>query len=221
MCGRFVQDIKPSQYLQTYGLASVPDIPSRFNVAPSQQVAVVRLDASGERYLASLRWGLIPSWAKDLRIGYKMINARSETVHEKPSFRAALQSRRCIVPANGFYEWQKVGKEKVPHYIRRADGLLMSLAGLWDAWTSPDGQTIESCTILTTGSNALLKPIHDRMPVILRRDAQRLWLTRGGIDPAELSGLCCPYPSERMEEYVVAKDVNNPGNDRPENLLPA
>lgn len=217
MCGRFVQDINPAQYIEHYELASAPDLPPRFNIAPGQKVAVVRQDASGAIGLSQLRWGLIPSWAKDINIGYKMINARSETAHEKPSFRQPLKSRRCIVPANGFYEWQKVVKEKVPHYILRSDKGIMSLAGLWDQWVSPDGELIESFTILTTGANDLLKPIHGRMPVILKERDYPVWLSNDRIVSSEMFRT---LPSESLEEYVVSKDVNSPGNDRRENTMP-
>jgi putative SOS response-associated peptidase YedK len=146
-----------------------------------------------------------------------MINARCETAHEKPSFRQSLKSRRCIVPANGFYEWQKVGKEKIPHYIKRTDKGIMSLAGLWDEWITPDGEVIESFTILTTSANDLLKPIHDRMPVILKGQDYPVWLSHGSIDTSEMFRPCS---SELLEEYVVSKDVNSPANDRPENIKP-
>jgi putative SOS response-associated peptidase YedK len=217
MCGRFVQDINPALYMDHYRLSSAPAMPPRFNIAPSQQVAVVRQDASGAMVLSLLRWGLVPSWAKDINIGYKMINARSETVHEKPSFRQPLKSRRCIVPANGFYEWQPVGKEKVPHYIQRSDKRIMSLAGLWDQWVSPDGEVIESFTILTTDANELLKPIHHRMPVILDKHHYPVWLGHENLDPSKLFR---PYPAEFLDEYVVSSDVNSPRNDKRENTLP-
>jgi putative SOS response-associated peptidase YedK len=148
-----------------------------------------------------------------------MINARSETAHEKPSFRQALKSRRCIVPANGFYEWQKSGKEKIPHYIRFRDNQIMSFAGLWEAWRSSDGQTVESCTILTTEANSLLKPIHDRMPVILDQQEHGHWLSTDRIDAGELDELFHPYPAERLEEYVVSREVNSPINDSPDLIL--
>lgn len=220
MCGRFVQDISPSQLTQTYGLASAPRLPSRYNIAPSQQVAAVRPSEDGGQSLVRLRWGLIPSWAKDINVGYKMINARSETAHEKPSFRQALKSRRCVIPANGFYEWQKAGKSKIPHYIRLTENQVMSFAGLWDRWASPDGQVIESCTILTTEANDLLRPIHDRMPVILSQNDLGRWLRPGHLDAAELSDLFRPYSPATMDEYVVTMDVNSPSNDSRDNILP-
>lgn len=143
--------------MKAYRLSSIPNLSPRYNIAPSQQVAVVRQQNGGDRELNFLQWGLIPSWSKDPAIGYKMINARSETVHEKPSFKQAFLARRCIIPASGFYEWEKVGKEKIPHYIHLRDGDIMSLAGLWERWKSPEGKELETCTILTTAANSLIK----------------------------------------------------------------
>ncbi len=163
--------------------------------------------------LVFLQWGLIPSWSKDPKIGYKMINARSETVHEKSSFRQALKSRRCILPASGFYEWEKRGKEKIPHYIHMRDESIMSLAGLWETWKDPNGDTLETCTILTTKSNNLIKHLHDRMPVILHKDELPVWLDRSIDESEELSELYHPYPSDLLEEFVVSKEVNSPAND--------
>lgn len=220
MCGRFVLDNTPEQLMKVYRLSSLPDISPRYNVAPSQQVAVVRQQNGGDRELVLMQWGLIPSWAKDSAIGYKMINARSETVNEKPSFKQAFRSRRCIIPASGFYEWEKVEKEKVPHYIHLHDGEVLSLAGLWERWKSPEGKELETCTILTTAANSLVRHLHDRMPVILHNEEFDLWLNREIDDVNRLTELFHPYPSDRLEEYVVSKDVNSPGNDSPDYILP-
>lgn len=220
MCGRFVLENSPEQLVKLYQLSSTADLSPRYNIAPSQQVAVIRQHNAGGRELTLLQWGLIPSWAKDPTIGCKMINARSETVHEKPSFKQAFRSRRCIIPATGFYEWEKSGKEKIPHYIHLRGGEVMSLAGLWEKWKSAEGRELETCTILTTAANSLVNNFHDRMPVILPAEALDLWLNRDLDDVDLLSELFSPYPSGRLEEYVVSKDVNSPGNDDPGNLVP-
>jgi putative SOS response-associated peptidase YedK len=149
-----------------------------------------------------------------------MINARSETVHEKPSFKQAFHARRCIVPASGFYEWQKAGKEKIPHYIHLRDGGIMSLAGLWERWKTPEGKELETCTILTTAANSLVKRLHDRMPVILHRAEFDIWLDQDVDDVNRLTELFHPYPSDQLEEYVVTKDVNSTMNDSPDCIIP-
>ncbi len=206
--------------MKVYRLSSSPDLPPRYNLAPSQQIAVVREQNGGDRELAFLQWGLVPSWSKDPAIGYKMINARSETVHEKPSFKQAFLTRRCIIPASGFYEWEKVGKEKIPHYIHRRDGEMMSLAGLWERWKSPEGKELETCTILTTAANSLIKKLHDRMPVILHSTELDLWLNRETDDINRLTELFHPYLSDQLEEYVVTKAVNSPSHDFSECIIP-
>ena len=162
MCGRFVLEISLDQLMKVYRLSSIPNLSPRYNIAPSQQIAVVRQQNGSDRELTLMQWGLVPSWSKDRAIGYKMINARSETVHEKPSFKQAFHARRCIIPASGFYEWEKSGGEKNPHYIHFRDGKVMSLAGLWERWTSPDGEELHTCTILTTTANGLINTLHDR-----------------------------------------------------------
>lgn len=206
--------------MKVYRLSSSPDLPPRYNIAPSQQIAVVRQQNGGDRELTFLQWGLIPSWSKDPAIGYKMINVRSETVHEKPSFKQVFLARRCIIPASGFYEWEKVGKEKVPHYIHLRDGDVMSLAGLWERWKSPEGKELETCTILTTAANSLIKNVHDRMPVILHRAESDIWLNREIDDINRLTELFHPYPSDQLEEYVVTKAVSSPSNDSSECIIP-
>ena len=220
MCGRFVLENSPEQLMKVYRLSSLPELSPRYNIAPSQQIAVIRQQNGGDRELVFMQWGLIPSWAKDPTIGYKMINARSETAHEKPSFKQAFRSRRCIIPATGFYEWEKVGKDKVPHYIHLHDREVMSLAGLWERWKSPGGKELETCTILTTAANSLVKHLHDRMPVILHREEFDLWLNRDIDDVNRLTELFHPYPSDRLQEYVVSKEVNSPSNDYPECIIP-
>lgn len=220
MCGRFVLEHRAGQLAEVYRLSSVPEFAPRYNIAPGQQVAVVRQHDGRDREMVFLHWGLVPSWAKDPAGGYKMINARSETAHQKPSFKQALHARRCIIPASGFYEWEKSGKDKLPHYIRRRDGDVMSLAGLWEQWKSPDGRELQSCSILTTVANSLIKGLHERMPVILPRDELALWLGRDTDDVGRLAELFHPFPSDQLEEYAVAKVVNSPLHDSSSCILP-
>jgi putative SOS response-associated peptidase YedK len=220
MCGRFVLEHTSEQLLKAYRLLAAPGLSPRYNIAPSQQIAVVRQQNGGDRELTYLQWGLVPSWSKDSASSYKMINARSETAHEKLSFKQAMRARRCIIPASGFYEWERSGKEKIPHYIHLRDGEIMSLAGLWEKWKSPEGEFIETCTILTTAANSLIKKIHDRMPVILHRAEYDLWLNRQIDDIDRLTELFHSYPSDQLEEYVVSKGVNVPVNDNPSCIIP-
>ncbi|MBW2520512.1 MAG: SOS response-associated peptidase [Deltaproteobacteria bacterium] len=220
MCGRFVLEISLEQLMKVYRLSSIPNLSPRYNIAPRQHVAVVREQYGGDRELTLMQWGLVPSWSKDRTIGYKMINARSETAHEKPSFKQAFHARRCVIPASGFYEWEKSGGEKIPHYIHFRDGTVMSLAGLWEQWTSPDGETLPTCTILTTTANSLIKTLHDRMPVILHRDEIDCWLDRHSDDIKRLTSLFHPYPPDQLEQYAVTRQVNNPINDFPGCVTP-
>ncbi len=220
MCGRFTLQIPPELLAEIFGLLEIPVFPARYNIAPTQQVAVVRSTGNDHNRLDFLRWGLIPSWAKDPSIGSRMINARSETVHEKPAFRHGIKFSRCIVVASGFYEWKEEDKRKVPLYVRLKDGSPMCFAGLWDHWKSPEGENIESCTILTTSSNRLISTLHDRMPVILHREEYPLWLDREVTDPEKLKQLYQPYPADPMEMYPVSPLVNSPHNESPELIKP-
>jgi putative SOS response-associated peptidase YedK len=219
MCGRFVIELTPELVRKVFGVTGdFPDWPARYNIAPTQLIPVVRDAPDGSRRLALLRWGLVPSWSKEFNEG--LINARCETVNEKPSFRQAFRQRRCIIPASGFYEWQKVDKGKVPHYIRMADGSPMPFAGIWESWRSPEGQALESCAILTTAANAAVAPIHDRMPVILHPDEFGRWLDREVHEAEQLAGLFAPYPADRLEAYRVSTLVNDPAHDFAECLRP-
>ena len=185
-----------------------------YNIAPTQNVLTV---VGGEsRRGGYMRWGLIPLWAKDMSIGSRMINARSETVAEKPSFRNALRRRRCLVLADGFYEWQRVGKSKRPMRIVMRSGEPFAFAGLWETWRDPEGTVIPSCTIITTTPNDLLRPIHNRMPVILPRDIEDFWLDESVDDPAALTSVLTPYPDDAMEAYEVSSLVNSVANKGPE-----
>ncbi len=211
MCGRFTLQVPPEQLAAVFGIP-VPNITPRFNIAPSQQIAVIR-NLGGENHLDLLKWGLVPSWAEDMAIGYKLINARSETVFEKNSFRRAIRTRRCLVPASGFYEWQHIDKTKTPYYVSMANNNPMALAGIWEQWKCPDNTILETCAILTTAANKLMETIHDRMPVILHPQEYSLWLDREVSDPETLKQLFIPYPADVMESYQVSSLVNNPRND--------
>ena len=232
MCGRFTLKNSSEAIAEVFHLAKVPVMEPRYNIAPTQLVPTVLCmsQASAEqssmdddpvraalhyRQLQMLRWGLIPSWAKDRTIGARMINARAETVSEKPSFRTAFRHRRCLVVADGFYEWQRQEKKKQPFYFRLQDGQPFAFAGLWERWQSPEG-TVESCTIITTAANELMHPIHDRMPVILDTKDYDLWLDPTVQKPETLQQLLQPYCSEAMTTYPVSTQVNNPANNSPE-----
>jgi len=220
MCGRFTLHIPPELLAEIFGLIEIPIFPARYNIAPTQQVAVIRRTTDGQNHLDFLRWGLIPSWAKDSSIGHKMINARAETVHEKPAFRQAIKYRRCLVIASGFYEWRMEGKQKIPLYVHLKDGSPMAFAGLWDSWKPPENGFVESCTILTTSSNKLIEPLHDRMPVILHPLEYQPWLDGDMTDPTKLQRLCHPYPADLMEMWPVSPLVNNPKNESPDLIKP-
>jgi putative SOS response-associated peptidase YedK len=182
----------------------------RFNVAPTQQIPVIVNE--GSRKLVSARWGLIPSWAKDEKIGSSLVNARCETVASKAAFRSAFQSRRCLVPADGFYEWQKTGWGKVPHHFTMRDDSLFAFAGLWESWRNPAGEEVRSVSLITTTPNAVVAPVHDRMPVILTPENESAWLEPS--TPAEsLTGMLAPFPAERMKERAVSTAVNSARED--------
>ncbi|HUI16306.1 MAG TPA: SOS response-associated peptidase [Alphaproteobacteria bacterium] len=215
MCGRYSLTTPAEAMRRLFGFAGpLPNLPARYNIAPTQQVPIVRLDREAARELASVRWGLIPFWAKDATIGNRLINARAEGLAEKPSFRAAFRARRCLVPADGFYEWQATPRGKRPYRIGLTGGSpealpLFAFAGLWEHWAkAADGVAIESCTIVTTEANELLRPIHERMPVILAAEDHAAWL-----DPATPTGaalaLLKPYPAAAMLAYPVSTRVNS------------
>ena len=215
MCGRFTltTDLERLETRFDFQAANLSFVP-HYNIAPSQSVLTVIADEGGNR-AGFLRWGLIPSWAKDSTIGDRMINARAETVAEKPSFRRALQKRRCLVLADGFYEWRKEGRTKTPMFITLKAREPFAFAGLWETWKPPTGKPVHSCTIITTSPNSLMASIHNRMPVILPRTAESLWLDRTVTDPQALLPLLTPYAAELMEAYAVSPLVNSPRNDTP------
>jgi len=214
MCGRFTL-FEPDKVLaREFGVADLPSLTARYNIAPSQPVAAVRAAAAGSgREFAFLRWGLIPSWAKDPSIGERLINARAETAREKPSFRNAFRKRRCLIPASGFYEWRRQERGKQPYYVRMRDGRLFAFAALWDRWESPDGDAVETCAILTTAANAVLAPIHDRMPVILPPGEYARWLDPSLRETESLASLLVPFPPDGMVSFPVSTRVNSPAAD--------
>lgn len=219
MCGRYTLTTKPKDLAVAFGLAAPPvDLQPRYNIAPSQSIAVIT--GHQPRQLDWFRWGLVPSWAKDPAIGHRMINARAETAAEKPSFRSALRRRRCLIPADGFYEWRREGKHKVPTYIRLTTHQPFAFAGLWETWKATNDETLRTCTILTTTPNEFVAPIHDRMPVILAPQDYDVWLDEEVHDSELLRHLLVPYPAEGMEAFSVSTLVNAPANDGPECLEP-
>ncbi len=214
MCGRFTLTQPAEAVAQRFGAQMILfEFGSRYNIAPSQPVAVVL--QNGERRIEACRWGLVPFWAKEPDIGNRLINARAETLAEKPAFKYSLTRRRCLIPADGFYEWRKEGNRRIPVYIRRRDGGLFAFAGLWDEWQSPDGSPLRTCTIITTEPNALVATIHNRMPAILLPEQESQWLDTSLKEPSRLLALLQPYPAEELEAYAVSTRVNNPGNDDP------
>jgi putative SOS response-associated peptidase YedK len=224
MCGRFTLTIDPDELREALPGFVIPSgMTPRYNIAPSQPVAVIAND--GKNQVDFFLWGLIPSWAKDPQIGNRMINARAETLIEKPSFRNAFKYRRCLILADGFFEWQAHedrGKAyKTPMYIRLKSGAPFAFAGLWEHWHAPDGSEILSCAIITTEPNDFMKTIHNRMPVILPNESYTQWLDAGIKDPAGLQGLLTAYPAEQMMAFPVSRKVNDPAFDTPECIRPA
>ena len=222
MCGRYTLSTTGEIIGDLFDLRETPALASRYNIAPSQEVAAVRFDGeSGERTLEMLRWGLVPAWSKEPPGGdARMINARSETLTQKPAFRGSFRRRRCLLAADGFYEWRQVARRKQPYLIRMRDGAPFAFAGLWDRWEAPEGTVVESCTILTTVPNDLVAQIHDRMPVILPRQEFGLWLDPEVRDPDRLLPLLRAYPAEEMITFPVSRRVSNPANDDPSCIEP-
>ncbi len=216
MCGRFSLIVDASVLAGVFEIDPPRDLRPRFNIAPTQRIPIVRAGREAPREWAEVRWGLVPSWAKDEKIGARMINARGETVAEKPSFRSAVKSRRCLIPADGFYEWIKTDGGKQPHYIHFADGRAFAFAGLWERWHKSEGEALDTCTIITTTPNDLVAGLHDRMPVILAHDVFSEWLEPRPLAPDRLQDLLVPCPTDGMEAYPVSTHVNRPANDDPE-----
>ena len=219
MCGRFtltsnLDDLQGRFQFEALDLDYRPS----YNIAPTQQVLTVTND--GQRRAQLMRWGLVPFWAKDIKIGSRMINAVSETVAFKPAFRSLIKKRRCLILADGFFEWRKEGKEKIPTYIFRKSKEAFALAGLWDTWKSPEGEVVQSCTILTTTPNDFISPVHNRMPVLLSGEAEALWLDPVTEDASVVTPLLVPCSVEELDSFVVSQLVNSPKNNVPECVLP-
>lgn len=217
MCGRFTLRQSCETIAETFQVSELQEINPQYNIAPSNAIATIILDS--QKQLKWMRWGLIPSWAKDESIGNRMINARAETLSEKPSFRNAFKKRRCLILADGFYEWQKTEKQKQPYYFQLKDGKPFAFAGLWERWQPQDGETITSCTIITTEANELVEAIHDRMPVILSANAYDQWLDPQSSQ-SELTSFLKPYDAQAMEGYPVSPVVNRPSYNQPECIKP-
>lgn len=221
MCGRFTLASSPESIEHEFGVESIPELEPRFNIAPSQDVATVDQDREGARRLVMRRWGLIPYWARDPRIGARQINARAETVDSRPSYRDAFQRRRCLVPADGFYEWGEVSRgPRQPYYLSRPDAACFGIAGLWERWRAAEGEWIESCTLLTVAANAAVRPVHDRMPAIVAPADYALWLDRDVRDPESLRRLLRPPADDALVLRPVSRRVNRPEFDDAECIAP-
>lgn len=219
MCGRFNLITDAQALVDFFELSNCLDVAPRYNIAPSQDLLAVR-QQDDRRMAGLLHWGLIPHWSKDRKIGYKTINARAETVAEKPAFRSAFRRRRCLIPATGFFEWRTAESGKQPYNIVRRDGDLMAFAGLWESWTSQDGERIDSCTIIVTEANDSVRPVHDRMPVILDPEKYPTWLDPAVQDPAELQSLLRPCPAQLITAFPVSRSMGNPANNGPDCVRP-
>ncbi|NWF63540.1 MAG: SOS response-associated peptidase [Chloroflexi bacterium] len=221
MCGRFTLTVDPAELTDAFAIFTFPtQFAPRYNIAPTQPVLAIPNDARNKADF--FIWGLIPSWSKDPSSANKLINARSETLAEKPSFRGAYKYKRCLIPADGFYEWktQPGTKIKTPYFIQMQDRKPFAMAGLWDEWTSPDGSPLRTCAIITTEPNQLMSTLHNRMPVILNPKDYSMWLEPTPQTPEKLATLLKPYPAEAMSAHPVSTLVNQPGNDRPECVIP-
>lgn len=212
MCGRFYLDTPRERLREKFALKQMPLLAGRFNIAPSQDIAAIREGEAG-RELVMLHWGLIPYWAEEEKTEFSMINARAETVATKLAYRTAFHQRRCLVPASGFFEWEQTARGRQPYAVRLKDTDLFAFAGLWEHWEGEDGKIIESCTIIVTDANELLRPIHDRMPVILDPDDYDAWLGSMTAEIDHLQTLLRPYPTKQLTLYPVSKWVNSPKND--------
>ena len=219
MCGRFAIKSTPDYLRRLLGFVERPNFPPRYNIAPMQPIPLVRVE-NGARHFALARWGLIPSWVKDPRKFALLINARAEGIAEKPSFRAAIRRRRCLVPADGFYEWRREGKSKRPYFIRARGGEPMAFAGIWETWADIDGGEIDTAAIITCAANAVLAPIHARMPVVIPPEAFDRWLDPDETKFKEACELLKPAPDDLMEAYEVSPRVNKAANDDAENIVP-
>lgn len=221
MCGRYALNANLTSLRNRFHLENVytHDYHPRYNIAPTQEIWTILFDGT-ERKVHPMRWGLVPSWSKAGSIGSQMINARAETLVDNRVFKVLLQNKRCLIPATGFYEWRKQGKERIPTYITLRDQELFAFAGLWDTWESPSGELVRSCTIITAESNSLIAPIHNRMPVILSEEAESLWLNPSNDEREVLTSLLTSFPNGSMQAYEVSRQVNSPRNDNPACIEP-
>ncbi|MCU0836939.1 MAG: SOS response-associated peptidase [Chromatiaceae bacterium] len=220
MCGRFVQYSDPEVYASAFGVAAPCEARPRYNLAPTQPVLAVRQAGNGTRELVPLRWGLVPAWSKGPDSRYSMINARAETVDTKPAYRNAFRRRRCLIPSEGFYEWKAEGGKKTPYLVRRTDGAPFGLAGLWETWTGADGEPLQSCTVIVTDANDLVRTLHERMPVVLAREDYDAWLDPNTTDLDHLKGLLRPALPDGWTLVAVSRKVNSPSNDSPDLIEP-
>jgi putative SOS response-associated peptidase YedK len=218
MCGRYAITSAPEAIRRLFGYDEQPNFPPRYNVAPTQPVPIVRM-MEGKRRFALVRWGFIPSWVKDPRTFSLLINARGESLGDKPAFRAAMRYRRCLFPADGFYDWRRAGERVTPYYVRLKAGGPMALAGLWENWMGPHGEEMETAVIVTTRANRLLAPIHPRMPVIVPPEAFDLWLD-ARVEAATAAALIAPAPEDMLEMHEVSPAVNSAANDTPDLIAP-
>lgn len=222
MCGRITLSSSGRELASHFELdprVPIPELTPRYNIAPSQDIATVRQDREGRRILSFERWGLVPHWAKEPAIGNRLINARAETLAEKPAFREALRRRRCIVPVDGFFEWSGRGLERSPYLFRRDDRVLLGIAGLYERWRGEGGEVVDSCTIVTTEANPTMCAFHDRMPAILRPESYARWLDRSVQESDEVLPLLGPCPSDWLAPHPVSTRINDPRNDDPECLV--
>jgi putative SOS response-associated peptidase YedK len=219
MCGRFVITSAPDAIRRLLRYEEQPNFPPRYNVAPTQPIPIVRLE-HGARHFALVRWGLIPGWVKDPKQFALLINARLEAIEHKPSFRAALMRRRCLIPTDGFYEWKREGKGKRPFFVRARDRQPFAFAGLWETWIDRDGSEVETAVIVTCDANRMLAPIHGRMPVIVPPENHEAWLDAEKIDAKQAVALVGPAPHDFLEAYEISARVNSVKNDGPENITP-
>jgi putative SOS response-associated peptidase YedK len=219
MCGRYTLTSAPEVIRALFRYPEQPNFPPRYNIAPTQPIAIVRV-VEGKRQFALVRWGLLPSWVKDPRAFTLAFNARGESVLDKPAFRAAMKYRRCLIPADGFYEWQVAGARKRPHFIRGSSGAPLAFAGLWESWQGPNGEELETATIVTTRANKTLSPLHDRMPVVVPPEAFNLWLDCVHVDAETAAALIVPAPDDVLEAYEISTEVNRVANDNAKLIEP-
>jgi putative SOS response-associated peptidase YedK len=219
MCGRYAITTAPEAIRRLFGYPEQPNFPARYNVAPTQPIPIVRLQ-TGARHFALVRWGLLPSWVKDPKGFSLVINARGESALDKPAFRNAMRRRRCLVPADGFYEWKRTGDAKQPYFIRLRGGAPFAFAGLWETWTGPNGEEMETAAIVTTAASRSIAAIHDRMPVMLTPDAFDMWLDCDRVDATTATALIAPVRDELIEAHPVSRAVNKVDNDNPDLIAP-